>query len=193
MKKLLFFLSLSLLIISCQKDDDDVVTLRHDSGLNAAPFLLAGEYILASRYTANDLSSYQSRKLDGVQFYLQNTPNQCEVRVYSGSNGDEPGSLVYSENVTVDMTANSWNEHLLSTPVDITGDDLWIAVWIRLNAEEATVGCDVGPAVTNGDWISSDTDNLWTTYRDFTSPQVSINWNIRGIVSEWWFRLEIEK
>jgi hypothetical protein len=51
-----------------------------------------------------------------------------------------------------------------------------------LNNEDATIGCDAGPAVANGDWIVSSVDNDWKTYRDFTNATVSINWNIRGQV-----------
>jgi hypothetical protein len=180
MKKLLILMTLTLIIFSCGKDDNLTADLIKDNGLNDAPFILAGEYIVATRFSANEMSAYQGRKLTGIEYYLKNKPTQCEVQVYSGSNGNEPGTLVYSKSVTVEMDADSWNLHAPSTDIDITGEDLWLAVRIVLNNEDATIGCDVGPAVTNGDWIMSSTDNVWQTYRDFTNPTVSINWNIRG-------------
>ena len=175
-------MTLTLVIFSCSKDDDATTELKNDRGLNDAPFILAGEYIVATRFTASEMSSLQGRKLTGIEYYLKSTPTQCEVQVYNGSNGDEPGTLVYSKSVTVDMEADSWNLHSPSTDIELTGDDLWIAVRLVLNSEEATIGCDVGPAVTDGDWIVSSVDNVWMTYRDFTNPTVSINWNIRGQV-----------
>lgn len=184
MKKVLLFLCLSLFIFSCKKDSEPDAELKLDRGSNAAPFLLAGEYIAAVRFPTSELSDFQGRKLESIEYYLQNTPTQCEVRVYSGSNGNVPDNLIYSESVTVDMEANSWNVHTIPNAINIDGDDLWIGVRIVLSAEDATIGCDVGPAVTNGDWFLSDANNTWTTYRDFTSPQVSINWNIRGKLSE---------
>ncbi len=184
MKKVLFLFCLSLFVFSCDKDDDDLTAdLVNDRGLNDAPYLLAGEYIVASRFPASEMSSFQGKKLEGIEYYLKNKPTQAEVRVYNGSTGDEPGTLVYSKSVTVEMDAESWNLHTLSDDIEITGEDMWIAVRLVLNAEDQTIGCDVGPAVTNGDWISSSTDNIWTTYREFTSPEVSINWNIRGHIS----------
>ncbi len=185
MKKILFFLTLGLFLFSCNNDDDSIAAeLVLDRGLNDAPFLLPGDYVTAVRFTASDLSDFQGRQLESVEYYLRNTPNQCEVRVYTGSTGNGPETLVYSESVTVEMEANTWNSHSLSTPVDIGGEDIWLAIRLVLSAEDQTIGCDVGPAVTNGDWIVSDVNNLWATYRDFTNPTVSINWNIRGKLNE---------
>lgn len=185
MKKVLFLLTLGLFLFSCNNDDDAVAAdLAHDRGINDAPFLLAGDYIVAARFTSSDLSNVQGKQLEAVDYYLRNTPNQCEVRVYTGTTGNGPETLVYSESVTVEMEADTWNTHNLSTPVDISGQDIWLAIRVVLADEDQTIGCDVGPAVTNGDWIVSDVNNQWTTYRDFTNPTVSINWNIRGQVSE---------
>lgn len=183
MKKILFFLSLTLFVFSCEKDSDLTADLIHDRGLNDAPFILPGEYILATRFTASDLNDYQGKKLEGVEYYLRSKPTQCEVRVYQGSNGDEPGDLIYSKSTTLEMESDSWNLHVIDDAIEVAGEDLWLAVRIVLSSEAATVGCDVGPAVTNGDWITSSVDDQWTTYRDFTSPEVSINWNIRGHVN----------
>jgi len=180
----LFFLTLTLFVFSCEKDDDITADLINDLGLNDAPYIVAGEYIVATRFPASEMSSHQGKSLQGFEYYLANKPTQCEVRVYSGSNGDEPGNLVYSESVTAEMDSDSWNLHAPSTAIEITGEDLWLAVRIVLNAEDQTIGCDVGPAVSNGDFIFSAADNAWTSYRNFTSPStVSINWNIRGHLS----------
>jgi hypothetical protein len=184
MKNVLFFMFLSILAFSCGDDDDLTADLFYDSGVNDAPFLDAGEYIAAARFPASDMSEFQGRNLEGIEYYLLNTPNQCEVRVYQGGSGTEPGTLIYNKSVTTEMEKESWNLHTPDTDVVLSGEELWIAVRVVLNDRAATIGCDPGPAVTDGDWFNSDANNQWETFRNFSGGQVNINWNIRGQVSD---------
>lgn len=183
MKKHLLFLLLSVFLFACNNDEDLANELSYDRGENDAPFLDAGEYIAAALFPASTVSDYQGQALGSIEYYLVNTPTQCELRVYQGTSNGEPVDLVYSATVTTEMEANSWNEHTLPTPLSIDGDDLWISVRFVLNDRDQTIGCDVGPASNNGDWILS-VNGGWETFRSFTANQVNINWNIRGNIIE---------
>ncbi len=184
MKKVLFFLLLSIVAFSCEKDDDLTADLFYDRGSNDAPALNAGEYLAAVRFPASEMQDYQGRNLEGIEYYLKETPNQCEVRVYQGGSGTEPGNLIYTKAVTTEMERDSWNLHTPDTNIELSGEELWIAVRIVLNDVGATIGCDVGPATTDGDWFNADSNNVWETFRSFTNNDVNINWNIRGHVSD---------
>lgn len=183
MKRVLFFLLLSIFAFSCEDDDDLTADLFYDRGENDAPALNAGEYLAAVRFPASEMAQFQGRNLEGVEYYLQELPNQAEVRVYQGGTGSEPGTLIYSKSLTTEMERDSWNLHTPDTDVELTGEELWIAVRIVLNDVAATVGCDVGPATADGDWFNADSNNQWETFRSFTGGDVNINWNIRGHVS----------
>lgn len=185
MRKILFLSVLAVMALSCNNDNDDnAADLFLDRGLNDAPFLDPGEYIAAARFSANTMSEFQGRKLEGIEYYLINKPTQAEVRVYQGSNGNEPENLVYSASVTLEMDAESWNLHSPSSDINLTGEDLWIAIRLVHANRDQTIGCDPGPAVTNGDWFSGDGEGDWQTFRNFTNDEVNINWNIRGHVSD---------
>ena len=180
---LLYLLAFALTLTACSEDEEPLRSILHYDGDNqTAPFLDVGEHEAAARFTASQTATYQGQNLIEVEFYLLNIPSLCEVRVYGENADDEPGNLLYSADVTSSISANHWNTHTLSTPVEITGDDLWISIRLVHNSEINTIGCDFGPAQENGDWIISTSDNAWRTFRDVTSNQANINWNIRGYV-----------
>jgi len=69
----------------------------------------------------------------------------------------------------------------------LSGNDLWISIEAAHIQTIRSVGCDTGPAVSNGDWIYASAVGEWQTFRDYTTNTgnpVNINWNIRGIVVE---------
>ena len=181
MKKLSFlFLSFVLLFTACKKDDIAVAEFYYDGENSSAPYLDAGTYDMAARFTANSTRKYEDRLLKEVEFYFLAKPAKIEVRIFGQGTATEPGDLLYSKDVTTEVSASSWNRHELDTPVRIKGEDLWICIRVVHNSRTTSLGCDVGPANKNGDWIMSHSDNQWTSYRDYTDQNVNINWNIRG-------------
>ncbi len=186
MKKILFFLlAVSFLSFGCKNGDDaDDRTLSYDGDNNISPFLVADVYQTAARFPSSVTTPFQGRMLEEVEFYLLDVPSTCAVLIYGEGTADEPGNLLYSRDVTSSVNVSSWNSHTLNTPVEITGEDLWICLEVTHPQEIRSVGCDFGPAVSNGDWIFSGANGQWETLRDFTDGEVDINWNIRGIVSK---------
>lgn len=189
MKNIFFiFLSCTLIFLSCKKDDP-TIELRYDDDNFSAPALPSGTFDAGQRFPSNIVDNYVGRTLDEVDFYIQEKPAGCEILIYGEGSSSSPGSLLYSQDVINQVSANSWNTHTLSTPVDITNDDLWIVVRLIHNSETRSIGCDEGPARTNGDWMLGEGELEWKTYRDLstnpsTGENVNVNWNIRGILSE---------
>jgi len=183
LKFLLLLFCGTLLFISCKKDQSQDV-LRHDEANFSAPALPAGTFIAGARFPTNIVDNYVGRNLTEVDFYIQDLPADCEIIIYGENTGTTPGAELYRRNVQSSIAANSWNSHVLDTPIEIKIEDLWIAVQVVHNSEIRSIGCDEGPARTNGDWMLGAGETDWKTYRELSNNQVSINWNIRGYISE---------
>lgn len=184
----LIFLSCTFLFLSCKKDEP-TIELRYDGDNFSSPILPAGTFDAGQRFPSNVVDNYVGRTIDEVDFYIQDKPVDCEILIYGEGTSSSPGALVYSSNVINQVSANSWNSHTLSTPVEIKNEDLWIVVRLVHNSEIRSIGCDEGPARTNGDWMLGEGETEWKTYRDLstnpsTGANVNVNWNIRGILSE---------
>ncbi len=181
-------MTIAFLAIGCQ-DDDDSTVLRYDGNNSSAPLLEPDVYQAAVRFPANLTNPYEGLKLTQVEFYILDEPGSCEIIIYDEGNSSSPGAALYSSgDISVDNS--SWNTHTLPTPLTLTGNDLWISIEFAHGGTSRTVGCDTGPARTNGDWIFSTITGEWQTLRDFTvanagaAAEVSINWNVRGILEE---------
>jgi len=182
---LFLFLSFSFALFNCNSDDEsdsNGAELILDRGPSSAPIFEAGTHQAAARFPRSITSNFVGQTLDRVEFYLVNVPSNTFIRVYGEGSGDAPGTILYESNVTSEVTANSWNSHTLSEEIILSSNELWLAIEFTHSDSRNTMGCDVGPAVTNGDWVLEGSQSAWRTFRDFTSNAVSINWNIRGFV-----------
>ena len=65
----------------------------------------------------------------------------------------------------------------------IDDSELWISLRYTLAGTQRVIGCDAGPAFVNGDWECSGFEDDWSNFRTRTNNQISINWNIRGVLS----------
>lgn len=185
---LLILLACSLFFVSCTKDDEtpDEVNdfeFSYDGAAQNAPALEAGTYDLGARYPGAFTSNFEGQQLEEVSFYILNVPNKCELIIFGEGTDTEPGTLLYTADLTSSIDGEIWNDHVLTTPVDITGEDIWICVRVEHGNTMGSLGCDTGPANANGDWMFTP-NNEWTSLRNFSDNQVNINWNIRGKVSE---------
>lgn len=175
-------LALVLLAFGCKEDAPLDNTLRLDGENQSGPLLEAGAYELAVRFTPQQTAKFAGRQLESVQWYNGPRAATTILKVYSEGTPGEPGSLLYSATVTSQVKSFTWNEHKLTTPVDIPDGDLWISLAITHSDVQQSIGCDAGPNKSGGDWLFKSADGLWDTYLDRTGE--SVNWNIRGIVSE---------
>lgn len=178
----IFLLAFTLLIIGCKKDDDPRLsadTLHYDADNVNAPQLPAGTYEAAAKFTTGKIQRFQGKQLTEVNMYIQSVPTNVELRIYGQGTGNAPGNILYTADWN-GLNRDSWNDHTLTTPLDITGEEIWISVVYTHTSDLRTIGCDPGPADENGDWLKSYDNGSWTSLRSFTSDEVNINWNIRG-------------
>lgn len=181
----LLLLPLLLLLSACGEDEEPIVqtaTFQYDGDNQTAPILDPGVHIMAARFTAAQTNTYQGKTLDRVEFFLLDIPSVVELRIYEANTASTPGDLLYTADLSSDLRSNSWIGHRLTTPLDISGEDLWIAIRVVHNFAAQSLGCDRGPASNNGDWILTDSATSWQTFREVTNNESSINWNIRGFV-----------
>lgn len=169
---------LSILVISCGDDDNDLVTINLDQANAAAPTLPTGNYEAGAKYTSSIMSKVSGYSLREIRFYIADLPQSLRVNLHEDS-GSVPGPIIYTSAVTGAVNANDWNTHTLSESVILTGDAVWLTLSFALTQSQISLGCDDGPAVTNGDWIFDDAVGSWQTLRTATNNAVDINWNIR--------------
>lgn len=178
-----FLIAFSLFAItSCGSDGEEV--LNYDGANFSAPEIIEGNHEAAARFSSAVTSSLEGRQITSVDFFIQDLPDDCEVRIYEGGTPLEPGDLIYAEDAFTGLRSNSWNTHTLITPFTIGTEDIWVSIFFRHDSPKQSIGCDSGPADSNGDLLWGTIDYEWRTFRDRTSGQTDINWNIRAIVAE---------
>ena len=177
----LFFLLGIALFAACNDDEgtpDNI--LSYDYGNVSGPLLDAGEHELAVRFPASTMADHVGKKLIEVQVFVGNKPQACLIRIYGAGNTSTPGPKIYEGNVLNAITTGEWNNFKITPGIDITGEDLWIGVYVEHAAPLQSIGCDSGPRQTNADWLFSGSDQSWLTYQERTNE--AVNWNIRGKV-----------
>ncbi len=180
-QKYLFFFALALFITSCGKDKDLDLLLSYDGDNFSAPILDAGVHELGVLFPSSETNDYKDNQLIEVSWFTgPQAPIRTEIIIYGPGSNNTPGTVLYTADVTSGLRLGDWNSHTLATPVTLTGEDLWIVVKVNHTISQQSVGCDSGPNVTNGDWLFS-ADN-WSPFTTRTGE--SVNWNIRGVISE---------
>lgn len=189
MKKLslLLFALLWIATLSGCGDDEEVSPINENilqldgENFDSPSFATGVTYEAAAYYSSTLTSSRVGKSLNAVQVYLATIPNNMTIYVY-GENprGTSPGSVLATKSVSGLRSAGQWVTINLDSPVSITGEGVWIGVRVSHPSTAQIIGCDEGPAVAGGDWLAR--DGSWQTFRTVTGNQVSINWNIRGVL-----------
>jgi len=183
---ILLALAFAITTTSCKDDDglaDGFVEFRHDAENVDAPILPLGAYESAARFINSYPGNDDGSELTEIQYYIKAVPATASMRVYAGGI-DAPEEMIYEAEILGEINGESWNTHTPASPIVLDGRDLWISVVYTQSGEARVMGCDGGPADTNGDWIYDFSNNTWSALVDRTSNAVNINWNIRGIVKE---------
>ncbi len=184
MKKFAFVLTLAIIAtMGCKKDNEESFAFSHDGPNLTGPLLEVGYHEAAARFTSNETNAYAGKQLTSISFFMGVVPQKVEVIIYGEGSDSSPGAELYRANVTAGIQVPDWNEHIFSTPIDITGDDLWLSIGLTHDQRTQSIGCDAGPKVAGGDWLFHLADNKWDPFSVWI-PGESVNWNIRGKVSE---------
>ncbi|TAE45103.1 MAG: hypothetical protein EAZ89_21365, partial [Bacteroidetes bacterium] len=182
---------LGLMVLSSCKEENvlpepqieaPLVALNYDGRNVDAPILPNGNTFEAGiRIPASFMKDYPGGMLTEVYYYLKAVPTSCTVKIYKGTTASgAPEALVYSAITSSDVIGNSWNRHILSTAVAAENKDLWIVIRFFGSSGAGTLGCDSGPAASDGDWLLDSDDNQWLKLS--ARSAININWNIRGVL-----------
>ena len=171
---------------SCKDDTPDqpqIDNLLFLDGENVTSPVLPGgnTYETAVFLPESATEVFNTRLLLAVDFVVY-TPFDGTVFIYEGGS-DQPRNIVAQQNFTAgSLTETAWNRVSFDSPARINGNDLWIGIQFDAVGDNQLIGCDAGPNRSGGDWLFESSDNQWQTFRQRTGE--SINWNIRGVVSE---------
>ncbi len=186
-----FFLCLimaSTFILSCENRnlnpgpevEAPLVALNYDQDNRDAPAFDGSTYEGAVLFPEDVISAFEGDDLVSIQYFIQDKPESLNLRIYRNSDSGSPEELIYSAALTSSTTANAWNEHQLTSPIRIGREDLWIAIEFFHLERLQVLGCDLGPAEENGDWILIDGE--WRVLSQI-APDTDINWNIRAVIN----------
>ncbi|MCL2065106.1 MAG: carboxypeptidase regulatory-like domain-containing protein [Candidatus Cloacimonetes bacterium] len=150
-----------------------VFNQANSMGLNGG-----GWYETAHRFTAEHLANFgvNGALLTHLEFVPNAQVSEFRVRVYVGSNGDQPGSMVVDQ-IVPSVVIREWNLVVLDTPVQIPeNDELWYSFRSVHLTGQYPHGNDDGPAVDGY-------GNLRAYEGLAFTPQASAsaNWMIRGL------------
>ncbi|MCP4047137.1 MAG: T9SS type A sorting domain-containing protein, partial [Gammaproteobacteria bacterium] len=163
----------------------DEVTLHYDGENNDAIGLTAGgTFQVSAMFPASMVGEYTGMELTELEVYINDGPDDMTLKIYGQGTPTSPGTLIYEQAVT--PTAIAWNYITLDTPVTISGGDIWVGYEVTHDAGFFIAGTDAGPAVVNGDWISTN-GVAWDRLSDLG---LDYNWNIRAVlegsaISQW--------
>ncbi len=168
---------------------DDVI-LNYDGPNSGTAVGLTGpgEWRGAAKFPASMVNEYAGMELSTVRIYVNELKpaDEIAIRVYGMNLDYLPGAMLADQ--LFSPLFLDWNEIDLTTPVPITGEDIWIGFWVnQTEAETYPIGVDEGPANPNGDWFSAGPGwgHLSGDY----------NWNLQGVLTgdpiEGWLSTDI--
>jgi hypothetical protein len=134
-----------------------------------------GTFRCAAMFPAAMVQPYIGMKLTSVEIYTWDQPVSTVLKIYDMGSPivPGPGALIYEQTFT--GAATTWNTVTLTTPITVTGVDLWVGYEVDAAAGIYPAGADIGPANANGDWISSGPG--WS---HLATQGLDYNWNIRA-------------
>ena len=159
------------------------VVLKNDKGLYSSIGTTSNAtYRVATRFTTDDLTGLVGRKIVKVDFYLNGadvTSNEV-VNVWEGGSYGNPGTLVYTHDVSAEVKHNEWTSHTLTQPVEIKANkEYWAGYSVDISSGYP-IAIDGGPMVDGkGAWIYW--SNTWKQLTD-VNPSFSYNFLIRAVV-----------
>ncbi|MBK9099936.1 MAG: hypothetical protein IPM14_17925 [bacterium] len=199
MKKSIFFFSLSFLFLfitsilaqdfsvkqaekpnQAPGQDQSVIFLQWDNGTNANSIGLTsgGTFEVSARFPASVTGTYTGYNLTLMDIYINDLPTSCILKIYDQGTATSPGTLLHSQDVTSSIVGLNWNTLILSTPVPITGNDIWVGYEVTHTAGLYPCGVDPGPALPDGDWIYL-APGPWAKLSVLV-PTLNYNWNIHA-------------
>ena len=141
-------------------NNTDATTLYYHNGFTTAlSFGSSGDFHCAARFTSTELSSYYTgNEITQVRIAIyQDHYTDCIIKVWEGGSLGNPGTEVYSQDITGSVNFNgSWTTHTLTSPISlIAGNEYWVGYLLTSYASGgASFGSDDGstPVADKGGW-----------------------------------------
>ena len=125
----------------------------------------------------DSVTKYDGYEIYMAEIFINDVPASGTLTLTIWGAGAEPGTELYTQDVTADAVAASWNEFDLATPFVIdaaANSNIYVGIVADHGAGEYPIGVDAGPAVNEGDWV-----NLGSGW-DHLGGYGFGNWNIRA-------------
>ena len=154
--------------------------LYYDDGTNEDAIGLqnGGSFYWGIKFPAAAMSQYEGCSVTKIG-YFDYAAHTGTVRIYNGSNGNAPGTLIGTYNYTANGTSD-WVEWTIPAVAFDNTQDLWIVMNNSNGQYVAALGPYTGDP--NGTMISTD-GSTWYTLDDATGGQLSGTWNLRCYVT----------
>ena len=165
------------------KNIGESVEIHYDSGpASGIGTGGAAGWISAARFTADELMAYYGAyELSAVKIHIRtNEFSSVEVKVWEGGSDTGPGTEVYSQNITDDVTEAVWTIHELNENILLqSGNEYWIGYAITATGG-FPASTDEGPMAPNkGGWMYF--NNTWSLLPEI-NEDLDFNWCIRGVL-----------
>ncbi len=157
-------------------NSDDMVTLNYDGDNASAVGLTSGGTIqFGAMFPTAMTNAYINMEINEVQVYVNDIVTASKVYVYGHGSEDSPGAILHEQTFVATI---GWNNITLTSPVEISGGDIWVTCEVTHDEALFPAGNDAGPHVTNGDWFKSGAS--WVPMH-VANPALDANWNIRAL------------
>ncbi len=161
-----------------QKAESKSNVLHYDGdNVDAVGLTVGGTFYGAARFPSELTSVYSEYTMESVHVYIGAIPSETKLIIWDAGTTTSPGSVLHEQVFT--PVASSWNTVELSSPLAVSGSDIWIGFEITHEPGVFVLGIDGGPVNPNGDWISIDAVE-WERLSDYGFNN---NWNIRANLS----------
>ncbi|NQV18637.1 MAG: T9SS type A sorting domain-containing protein [Armatimonadetes bacterium] len=140
----------------------------------------AADWMCAARFTADELADFYGSDLTAVNVHIRTADfSYVAVKVWEGGSFGDPGTEIYSEDITGSVLIEDWTEHTLTTPVPlVAGNEYWIGYDMSATGDHPA-SVDAGPAIAcKGDWMFY--EGIWQEIS--VAFALDYNWCIEGVV-----------
>jgi len=158
--------------------NSDAVVIRYDDGVNSSAIGLNGAgatWETSTYWPASTMAGYVGLEITEIDVFIMAQASAFVLKFYGQDTPTAPGALLYEQAFSPADT--SWNNIVLTTPLPIAGDDLWIGYSLFDPGDNIfPAGTDAGPALAGfGDMLSLD----GVTFESMSiSYGLNYNWNI---------------
>ncbi len=162
------------------RSSDATAVLNYDGdnasaiGWNSVPITAT----VAARFPNALTLPYAGMVVESVDVFINDlnaSGNEMTLKIFGMGTTYEPGILLHSQTFT--PVGSSWEHVVLTTPLTIDGQDLWVGYqFTQTDAGIFIPGTDIGPSNPNGDFITTGVG--WSHLSN--NPDLAYNWNIRA-------------